>query len=113
MQKPRITSVLATLVVVASAVTVASQGALALKNLTGEWSCHCSGGKGTCKVIQDSDSMSCFKGEGATCTGKCEFTSSTTGVHGGAVIQKQRPTLQQAPKVQPKVLPKGNIQRAE
>ena len=109
--KSSLTVLVVTFGIVAALATLGSQSALAVKNLTGEWSCDCSGGKGTCKVITDSSGMRCFKGEGSTCSGTCEFTSGTTGVHGGAVIQKEQlaPTLQ--PKVQPKVVPKGTIQR--
>ena len=45
----------------------------------GEWDCGCTG-VGTCTVVQDRTGIECYKGIGDTCTAKCQFISTTTGV---------------------------------
>jgi hypothetical protein len=50
--------------------------------LGGTWSCTCSG-SGTCSVIIVGSWVWCFRGSGATCTGECDLTVTTTGFSGG------------------------------
>jgi hypothetical protein len=48
--------------------------------LTGTYECSCSGGKGTCTVIQTGPTVNCSSTGGATCTGICTLEITTTGV---------------------------------
>lgn len=51
--------------------------------VAGEWICACKGNKGesgTCSVIIGSDTLSCLKGTGDTCTGTCGLTVIIKGI---------------------------------
>jgi hypothetical protein len=68
-----------------SVLSGASGSALALEGqnaggTTGTWTCTCSK-EGTCTVLTTGSGITCAKGADGTCTGSCDFTSSTTGLH--------------------------------
>ena len=52
--------------------------------LGGSWSCSCSE-SGTCSVIIVGTWIWCYRGSGATCTGSCDLTVTTTGLRQGVI----------------------------
>jgi hypothetical protein len=68
-------------VVTASAVALLGGGAQALKKkgVTGTYVCQCYDGAGTCTASQHENEITCTKGAGATCSGTCKLSTSSTG----------------------------------
>jgi hypothetical protein len=65
------------------ALLVASgQAAMAMPKESGDYDCSCKGGSGSCTFKSGSTSVSCYKGAGNSCSGKCEL--STTPDSGSA-----------------------------
>ncbi len=58
------------------------QAAMAMPKESGDYDCSCKGGSGSCTFKSGSTNISCYKGGGNTCSGKCEL--STTPDSGSA-----------------------------
>jgi len=59
--------------------------------ITTTTNCGCHGGSGTCTYSQGKSATYCTKDPGDTCTGSCEFISSTTGATGGYPAVQHKP----------------------
>jgi hypothetical protein len=88
MHRSKISLVWITLLLAASAVSFAFDGAIAKpKNISGSYNCYCLMGTGSCDMIVETGRVRCGRAGSNPCEGSCRLDTTTSGISGAAAVK--------------------------